>query len=120
LSASQSGLTLVSSGSSGWRSGWAPSHTVYVDAILMRGSVQPAPAGAPTSVGTAALPMQGDPKVLVPLIFWLEGLVVAVAALIWTRMHWGRWQTWIIGVPVVGILLWGASGAVMEFLPNLL
>jgi sortase A len=116
----KAGLTLVTSASGGWRSGWAPSHTVYVDAVMSKGSVQPAPAGRPTSISAASLPMQGDTHDVVPLIFWLEGLLAAAALFYWSWSRWGRTQTWIVGVPVVLIMLWGFSGALMGFLPNLL
>ena len=57
-------------------SGWAPSHTVYVDALLA-GKAQPVPAGVPATVSPASLPMHNDPSGTVALIFWLAGLVLA-------------------------------------------
>ena len=72
------GSRLVTSASGGWRSGWAPTHTVYVDALLT-GKAQPVPAGVPATVSPASLPMHNDPSA-VALIFWLEGLVLVVLA----------------------------------------
>jgi sortase A len=120
LQAGKAGLTLVTSASSGWRSGWAPDRTVYVDAVQVHGTAQPAPQGRPTSISQASRPMQGESKGLVALIFWLEGLAVAGAAFCWSWLRWGRTQTWIVGVPVVLVMLWGLSGTLMRFLPNLL
>ena len=46
-------LTLVTEIASGWRSGWAPATTVYVDATMQGGQIQPAPLdGSPASPST--------------------------------------------------------------------
>jgi sortase A len=120
LQAGRAGLTLVTSASNGWRSSWAPGRTVYVDAVQVHGTAQPAPQGRPTSINEASRPMQGESKGVVALIFWLEGLAVAGAAFCWSWLRWGRTQTWIVGVPVILVMLWGLSGTLMRFLPNLL
>lgn len=120
LTAQQSRVTLVTAVGGGWENGWAPSHTVYLDAMMVKGQPQPVPTGLPTTVSNSSLPMQGDPSGLIPLIFWLEGLVAAVVILVWARARWGRPQTWIAGAPILFIALWGASNALMRFLPNLL
>jgi len=112
-------LILATSASLGWRSGWAPTHAVYVDALLV-GKSQPVPSGVPATVSQASLPMQGDPSAIVALIFWLEGLGVVVLAAGWTWVRWGRSETWIVGVPLLLLMLWGMSDALMRFLPNLL
>lgn len=120
LAAGQSRLTLVTSASNGWRAGWAPTSTVYVDALLIHGQAQPSPPGRPSTVSNSSRPMQGDPDALVPLIFWLEGLVVIALALRWSWIRWGRAQTWIVGAPLLLAVLWWTSGALMRFLPNLI
>ena len=119
LGAGGSRLTLVTSASGGWRSGWAPTHTVYVDALLV-GKAQPVPAGVPATVSSASLPMHNDPSATIPLIFWLEGLILLTIIASWTWVRWGRFETWIVGAPVFLALLWGTSDALMRFLPNLL
>jgi sortase A len=119
LDAGGSRLTLVTSASGGWRSGWAPNHTVYVDALLA-GKAQPVPAGVPATVSPASLPMHNDPSATVALIFWLEGLVLVTLAASWAWVRWGRFETWIVGTPVFLAVLWGTSDALMRFLPNLL
>ena len=112
-------VTLVSSTSNGWRSGWAPDHVIYVDADLARGPASGLPAPLPSAVSGRAQAMQGDPKALVPMIFWLEGLALAVIAVVWASIRWGRLQTWIVGAPILIGMLWGTSGALSAFLPNL-
>jgi sortase A len=118
--ADQSRLTLVTSASNGWRSGWAPTETVYVDAMLTHGKAQPVLTKPPSTVSRASLPMEGDPGALLPLSFWVEGLIVAAAVIGWTWVRWGRRPTWIVGVPIILLLLWGTTNALVEFLPNLL
>jgi sortase A len=120
LSANQAGLTLVTSASGGWRSGWAPSHPVYVDAVMVHGTVQPAPGGGLTTVSAASLPMQGNTKDVVPFVFWVEGLLATGALVLWSWIRWGRRQTWLVGVPVIVAMLWGTTNALMQLLPNLL
>jgi len=113
-------LTLVSSASSGWRSGWAPDHAIFVDATLDRGHVQPAPPGRPTSIPPSEQPMAGDASARILGLFWLQQLVIVGAAVVWARRRWGTWQTWIVGVPLVIAVLWGASSTLSRLLPNLI
>lgn len=120
LKTDQSRLTLVTSAGGGWRRGWAPTHTVYLDAILVNGKAQAVPAGLAATVSKASLPMHGDPSALVPLIFWVEALFVVAVAVGWSWVRWGRPQTWIAGVPIVMVVLWCASATFSQFLPNLL
>lgn len=119
LAATGARLTLVTSESSGWRSGWAPSDVVYVDAT-MKGK-----AFADGSLATAVVPdpekaMQGDPSGLYPLVLWLPLLGCAFALVVWAQERWGRWQTWIVGMPVILAVLWGTTETAVELLPNLL
>jgi sortase A len=119
LRAGGSRLTLVTSAGGRWRSGWAPSHAVDVDALLT-GKARPVPAGVPAGVSPASLPMHNDPSGTVALIFWLAGLVLLSFTAIWTWLRWGRFETWIVGAPVILAVLWGTSDALMRLLPNLL
>jgi sortase A len=112
-------LTLVTSDSSGWRSGWAPSHTVNVDAQLLS-KTNPSEGQYPLNVTRASLAMQGNSHAFVPFVFWVEGLVLA-ALLTWLSwVRWGKLQTWIVASPALIAMLWGASGALMALLPNLI
>ena len=120
LSAGQSRLVLVSSSGSGWRTGWAPQQTVYVDSSLVKGGIQPAPGGGPTGLTPAEQAMQGDTSDLVVLVLWLQ-LMIAVAVLtVWGRFRWGRLQIWLISVPLMAACLWGATRIAFELLPNLI
>jgi sortase A len=119
LKANQSRLTLVTSAGGGLSSGWEPTHTVYVDAMLVGGNAQPVPAGVPSTISRASEPMQGDPSGLVAFIFWFEALVAAVVLVSWSWARWGHAQTWIVGAPILLFVTWGTSDALMRFLPNL-
>jgi sortase A len=129
LPAGESRVVLMTSEGSGWQRGWAPSHVVYVDAQLVNSvtdtvKASTAPVAAPPGQ-LAVIPadeeaMQGDSSALLPLILWLEALVVVAVGCAWGRGRWGRWQTWIVGVPLVLAVVWGATNCAMQLLPNLL
>jgi len=113
---SEATLQLVSAEGTGVRSGWAPDQLVFVDATLQRGTAQPAPPGRPASVELA---MRSDTSRLTTLVLWLQVLLVAAVAVAWSWQRWGRWQTWLIGSPVVLAALWGATETAATLLPNL-
>ncbi|HWB65936.1 MAG TPA: class E sortase [Mycobacteriales bacterium] len=110
-------LTLVTAAHGGWTAGWSPSHAVFVDATLAGNpATAVAASGAPTS---ADLVMHGDGTALVPLVLWLQALVVVGLAVFWAYAKWGRRQTWLVGIPLATAAMWGASDAVVRLLPNL-
>ena len=119
LATDASRLTLVTAESSGWKRGWTVESTVYVDSTLV-GKVQPAPAGRPVAVPANEQPMARDTSALFPLVLWLQALVLVVIATVWARLRWGPWQTWVVAVPLVVALLWGATNSAFALLPNLL
>jgi len=112
-------LTLVGAESLGWQRGWAITSTVYVDATL-QGKAAPVPAGRPTSVPAAEWPMGVDTSSLIPLVFCLQLLLITVVLIVWGRLRWGGWQTWMVGVPVLAAVLWGATNTAFALVPNLL
>jgi LPXTG-site transpeptidase (sortase) family protein len=114
---SGSRLTLVTA--SGPR--FAPDDAVRVDADLV-GTAFPASTPFYTA---ATLPkpertMAGEPRALGGATAWGILLLAAAIGTTWLRTTWGRWQAWLIGVPVLG--LFGAETAdyAMRLLPNLL
>jgi sortase A len=119
LAAGTGRLVLVSSEGASWRTGWSPSGAVYVDAAL-KGKPQPMPAGKPIAVPNYELPMQGDPTAWVPLVVWLQLGLLLVLGVWWVRRRLGRWEVWLIAVPLAAAVLWGASENAMQLLPNLL
>ncbi|MGI9196706.1 MAG: sortase [Candidatus Nanopelagicales bacterium] len=100
---------------------YMPSDVLRVDAALVTD-----PQAAPVRVLTAAAmdpaeqAMAGDPAGLVPLLLWLQLLLVVVVATVWLVLRWGRWQAWLVAIPVcvyVGVM---ASMSAIRLLPNLM
>lgn len=112
-------LTLISSEGGHWYNGWQPSRPVYLDAKLTS-KVLPDPGGRLSSVPKAEKPMHGDPSVLFELVLWLPLLALASVLAVWLAARWGRWQTWLVGTPIVLAALWGVSETAVQLLPNLM
>jgi sortase A len=112
-------LTLVTSYGSGWLSHLAPSHVVFVDATL-QGKAVSAPADQPVAVPSSELPGRSDPGAWPFLVFWLQALIVSGAGTVWAWVKWSRWQTWLVGAPIILGVLWGLSEEAMRLLPNLM
>jgi sortase A len=119
LGTNPSSLTLVTSTGSGWRSGWAPTQVMYVDASLTHGKVAPAPAGRPTIVPAADNALAGDTGDLVPLVLWLQAMVLVAAGLFYAHTKWTLWQLWLVGLPTAIAVLWGTTSTALLLLPNL-
>ena len=109
------GSRLVLETSSG--SGITPDSELFVDADLT-GKV--AAAGTTVPAGAEEAAMQGSTGQLSTLLLWIEGLLLVSLATVWLRHRWGRWQSWLIGLPAVLALVWGATSSVALLLPNLL
>jgi len=100
---------------------FAPSGVLRVDANLIS---KPSPA-PPMVVSIADLSpaeqaMGVDSFAWVPLVLWGQALVAAVVALSLLRIRWGRWQTWIVALPVLGYLGISVADQVTRLLPNLM
>jgi sortase A len=100
---------------------YRPTGIVRVDADLVS-AVQPAPA---LTVNIAPLvkaeyPLQGDSSVLMPLVLWAQALLLAAALVAWARVRWGFWQSWIVGLPLLGALGFAVADRVAQLLPNLM
>jgi sortase (surface protein transpeptidase) len=111
-------LTLVT----GRGTPYLPEGVVMVDAVLDK-AYEPFPApGRP--YGSASLldsekAMEGDLGVLLPLLLWSQLLLLLAAILAWMRSVWGRWQSWIVCVPVMAGVGLQVSHLVAQLLPNL-
>lgn len=91
-----------------------------VDADLV-GPAQPAatPAFSATSLPGPERVLAREPAGLLPGAMW--GLLLACAAVACTglRALWGRWQTWVIAVPTLGLLGVEVADNIARLLPNL-
>ena len=113
----QSRLTLVSTAGSGWRSGWAPTDAVYVDALLDKGVPGTTRRIAPIAA-EAVLASSDD--ALLPLVLWLEALLLVIGGGVWAWARWGRWQSWLVASPALVAVLVATSKAADQLLPNLM
>ena len=119
LSGSEGRLTLVALAGNGWRSALAPNTTVFVDASL-QGAGKPAPPGRPSATPAGQRLMQGDTGALNDIVLCLELLLIVCVAVVWMRGHWGGWQVWLVGTPVLLAALWIVTETSARLLPNLL
>jgi sortase A len=119
LSAGTSRVTLATAAGSGWRAGWAPSAPFYVDATMV-GTATAEPGGRVGSVPSDETLMANDTGALASLVRWLQLFALVGAITAWTYSRWGRWQTWLVGVPTVMAALWIVSETAVKLLPNVL
>lgn len=108
-----------------------PEGTVRVDAELVSTSADGATvdraafAASPRIVTPATLPadekpMAGQTSQAFLLVLWAQLFLLAILFITWARVRWGRWQAWIVGVPLVLATGWVVSDGVAALLPNLL
>ncbi|MEY3734722.1 MAG: hypothetical protein RL347_2081 [Actinomycetota bacterium] len=98
-----------------------PTDLLRVDAELVT-PAQPAPPRVITaaSMDPAEQAMAGDPAGLVPLLLWLQLLLVVAVATVWLVVRWGKWQAWLVAAPLVFFAGIMASMSALRLLPNLL
>lgn len=111
------GRVVLTTATGGW---YTPTGVLRVDADLVtKGYDRPAQLGMPVS--PAERPMGTDPTNAFGLVLLLELLVAAVLGATWLWRRWGRWQTWIVSGPVIGVIaLFAATSLTQIVLPNLL
>lgn len=99
----------------------APFGVLRIDAdLISKPSPAPAMVVSAAEVGPSEQALGTDPSALVPVVLWGALLLGAVALLAWAGQRWGRWQTWIVAVPVVLFLSLSISDQVACLLPNLM
>lgn len=96
---------------------WQPDTTVFVDALL-RGPAQPA-ATHPRIIPPEEKSLASDRPALLNLVLWMQALVLAAVAIAWAKVRWGRWETHLVGLPVVLAVLWQVYESTARLLPNL-
>jgi len=119
LKAGQGRLVLTTTTGAGWRQLGVPDQFLYVDASLI-GKPVGTPGGMPNAVPYNQEAMHGDSSALVPLVLWLQLLVLTVLALVLVRSRWSVWLTWLVGTSVVLAVVWVASEVGFQLLPNLI
>lgn len=91
-----------------------------VDAKLV-GTAQPTPQPVLKlgSLTPAENPLASDPSGWLPMFLLLELALAAVALILLALRRWGKWHTWIVGVPVLLVIGAGLAKQVVVVLPNL-
>ncbi|MER5826598.1 class E sortase, partial [Streptomyces mirabilis] len=100
---------------------YTPSGTLRVDATLAS-AVQPA-LPRPLALGWIDESEQAlgtENAAWLSVFLWSQGLLGAALLTMAAYRVWGRWQTWIVCVPVLTALGLAVSGAATRLLPNLL
>ncbi|MFF5018422.1 sortase [Streptomyces sp. NPDC001165] len=98
-----------------------PGGILRVDADLVSAPFQtPAAVIRPGTLPDSEQPLARPSGVPWPLVLWLQALLLASIAAVWTWHRWGRHQTWIVFAPVVAVLGLQVATRTTELLPNLL
>jgi LPXTG-site transpeptidase (sortase) family protein len=100
---------------------FGPTGEVYVDASLEgQPFATPAPVLTSATIPPRENAMAIDTSALVPLLLWGQALLLVAAALSYLSRAWGRWQTWLVAVPVLSYLSVVVANEVARLLPNIL
>jgi hypothetical protein len=97
-----------------------PTGVLYVDANLTS-KPQPSPGVILESHMFATEgAMATDPQAWLPIVLWGQLLLLVAGGLSWLWTAWGKWQTWLIAVPVIGFIVLSVADEATRLLPNLL
>ncbi|MFE7234787.1 sortase [Streptomyces sp. NPDC002405] len=100
---------------------YMPGGILRVDADLVSTPFEtPAAVIRPGTLPESEQPLARPSGVPWPLVMWLQALLVAAVAAVWTWHRWGRHQTWIVFAPVVAVLGLQVATRTTELLPNLM
>ena len=100
---------------------FAPSGMLYVDADLTS-KLQPAPPMVLSAADLAPSEnaMGTEAQAWLPIVLWGQLLLLVTLALSWLWIRWGKWQTWVIALPVLGYLVLSVADEVTRLLPNVM
>ena len=117
LPAGQGRLTLVTAAGPPY----LPSGAVRVDAErVSAGFATPSLVLGPTALSGTEQAMASDVSAWIRLVFWAQGLLIAALLLTWAWLRWGRWQAWVVGVPVLLLFGLAVAGQAALLFPNLM
>ena len=117
LPAGGSRLTLATAEGAGLSNGLRAQGVVFVDALL-KGTPRLPSSAPPMIIPAGEELMAGDRRAVLPLLLWMQALLVVGCAIAWAQARWGRWQSWLTGSPVLLLVLWGAATSAAQLLPN--
>jgi len=97
-----------------------PSGILYVDADETS-KPQPSPGVVLSAfLSPTENAMTTETQAWLPIFLWGLLLVLITLPLSWLWTAWGRWQTWLIAVPIVGYFVLSLCAEVTRLLPNLM
>ena len=76
-----------------------------------------APSADPTPVTRAELGLAGETDALLPLVLWLEVLLIASIGATWLWRRWTRWSAYVVCVPVLLAITWLVFENLTKLLP---
>lgn len=96
------------------------SDVVRIDADLV-GKAQPTPQPVlrPGTLAASEDPLASDPSGWLPMFLLLELALVVGVLMILALRRWGRFHTWIVGVPVIIAVGGALAREILVVLPNL-
>jgi LPXTG-site transpeptidase (sortase) family protein len=103
-------LTLVTSDPS-----FLASRRLVVTATLRGNPV--AASADPTPVTRAELGLAGETDAVLPLVLWLEVLLIAAIGATWLWRRWTRWSAYVVSVPVALAVTWLVFENITKLLP---
>jgi len=110
-------LTLASAEGASLANGLRAEGVVYVDAI-MKGTPRVPSSTRPNAIPANEDLMAGNRSAVLPLLLWMQALLVVSCAVAWAQARWGLWQTWLAATPVLLLVLWAAATSAAQLLPN--
>jgi sortase (surface protein transpeptidase) len=97
-----------------------PTGILYVDAELTT-KPQPSPGVVLAAyISPTENAMATEPQAWLPIVLLGQVLVLVAVTLSWLWSAWGKWQTWLIAVPVIGFMVLTVADQATRLLPNLL
>jgi sortase A len=97
--------------------GLVPHDAVQVSADLL-GAAKPNPGGQPV-ISPEEIDMAWNPDSLIPLMLWVQALLIVVVVATVAANRWSRAATYLCAGPVVAALLWCVYENLAAVLPNL-
>jgi sortase A len=97
---------------------FVPSGVFRVDADLDTPTLDSAPGRG--GLPKPEQPLANDPSTAWALVLWLQALIALCVGAVWAWVRWGRFQTWIVFVPLIALAGLAAVGQLFRLLPNLL
>ena len=76
-----------------------------------------APSADPTPVTRAELGLAGETDAVLPLVLWLELLLMAAIGATWLWRRWARWSAYVVSVPVLLAITWLVFENLTKLLP---